>query len=97
MAKQTSSTCEVYTVHPSTIAATPHGSKFVSSRADAYTSKLGDVLRARYARLAGTNDHALIKRHRALVLAHQHLQFDSQLTQTFMRALGMHASKMSVP
>ena len=41
---------KIYTVHPATIAATPHGFKFVSTRADPYTSKLGDVMKARLAK-----------------------------------------------
>ena len=70
---------EIYTVHPSTIAATPNGFKFVSSRADPFTSKLGEIMKARSKKLADSRNSVYINGYRRLVLLHQNLQFDYRL------------------
>ena len=64
---------EIYGVHPSTIAATDKGFKFVSSRADAFTSKLGSVMLARVARRSQLQDLVHIQNDRATIIGHQHL------------------------
>ena len=72
---------DIYGCHPSRIAATSDGWTFVSSRADPYTAKLGDVMRSRQDKRSINIDADHIHKYRQMVMDNQALQFTNKLGQ----------------
>ena len=88
---------EIYTVPPATITATPNGFKFVSTRADPYTSKLGEVMKARLAKQLQLRDQRYIDKFRKSVLQNQQWQFNPRVVKDIAKACGGQISNISVP
>ena len=80
---------DVYGFHPSTIVATLNGFKIVSSRADPFTGKLGEIMVARQRKISPTTDTKRIALHRKIVLSNQSLQFSHDLSDV-LRKSGVH-------
>ena len=72
---------EIYGTHPSKIVACSHGFKYVSARADAFTGKLGDIMKVRMKNFGAVKNVAIVQKHRALVLQNQTCAFSPNLSQ----------------
>ena len=72
---------EIYGTHPSKIVACSHGFKYVSARADAFTGKLGDIMKVRMKNFGAVRNVAHVQKHRALVLQNQTHAFSPNLSR----------------
>ena len=84
---------EIYGVHPSTIIATPTGFKHISTRADIYTGKLGDIMKARIVRMLANEDRRGIDEHRKTIIARQNMRPEDQSTLDRLCAARTKSSK----
>ena len=76
---------EVYGAHPSTIIATQKGFQFLSQRADPFTGKLGEVIKARMNVVAARRNAAEISQVRTHVIANQNVAFLPDLSVALCR------------
>ena len=76
----------IYGVHPGTIIATQNGFKSISNRADNFTGKLGDIMKARIQKIESRRDRKSINNYRKLVVQHQSIAHTDTLIDMISRA-----------